>query len=344
MAEKWIRRKGSKASGFRYSGPDGNPVRDKKTRERIDLLRIPPAWTDVHISSNPRAAIQVWGFDARGRKQYRYHQRAVEKGALRKYYRVRQMAVDLPRIRTKVQRDFKQSGFSRERVCAGIVLLISHGFFRIGSERYEKENHTFGITTLRKSHVILEDGMVVFQYKGKRSISHRQTIVEPDLIVFIAELMETPGRRLFRYKKGRQWIDIDAREVNDYIEELAGFPYTAKDFRTWGGSLRAATVLADLGPAPTENARKKNIVTTVRVVAADLGNTPAICRKSYVHPVIFTRYLKNGATITLPKRGRKKTSNAGHTVEETALIDFLNEYFPERRKLRRNPDEPENGQ
>ncbi len=343
MAEKWMRRKGSKTSGFRYSDPNGKAVREKKTLERIDLLRIPPAWTDVHIAANSRAAIQVWGFDARGRKQYRYHQRAVEKGALRKYYRVRQMAVDLPRIRKKVMRDFKQQGFSRERVCAGIVLLISHGFFRIGSERYEKENNTFGITTLRKSHVILEAGMVVFQYKGKRSISHRQTIIEPDLIVFIAELLEMPGRRLFRYKKGRKWVDIDAREVNDYIEELAGFPYTAKDFRTWGGSLRAAMVLADLGPAPTENARKKNIVTTVRVVAADLGNTPAICRKSYVHPIIFTRYLKNGATISLPKRRRKPASSAGHTAEESALIEFLNEFFPDRRKSRRQPDDPENG-
>src|SRR4026207_1911203 len=138
MAEKWIRRKGTKASGFRYSGPDGKPVRKKEGLERIDLLRIPPAWKDVHISANPRAAIQVWGFDARGRKQYRYHKRAVEKGELRKDYRVRQMAVGPPRLRGRLFKDFERDDFSRERICAGIVLLIGHAFFRIGSEKYEK--------------------------------------------------------------------------------------------------------------------------------------------------------------------------------------------------------------
>jgi DNA topoisomerase-1 len=343
MAEKWIRRLGSKASGFRYTGPDGKAVRKKDVLERIDLLRIPPAWRDVHIAANSRAAIQVWGFDARGRKQYRYHQRAVEKGALRKYYRVRQMAKDLPRIRRKLNEHFKRDDFSRERVCAGIVLLISHSFFRIGSDRYEKENNTFGITTLRKAHVFIEGGTVIFEYRGKRSISHRQVVSDPRLAAFITELLETPGKRLFRYREGRKWIDVDAREVNDYIEELAGFPYTAKDFRTWGGSLRAATVLADLGPASTESARRKNVVTTVRVVAADLGNTPAICRKSYVHPVIFTRYLKNGTTISLPRNHRSTQSRISHTPEERALIQFLEEYFPERRKERRAPEKSERG-
>ena len=337
MAEKWIRRKGTKASGFRYFAPDGTRVRDKKTLERIDLLRIPPAWKDVHISAKPLAAIQVWGFDARGRKQYRYHQRAVEKGELRKYYRVRQMAVELPRLRGKLFRDFERKDFSRERICAGIVLLIGHAFFRIGSDKYEKENNTFGITTLRKSHVFVDGKTVIFEYKGKRSISHRQVVTDPALARFITDLLESPGRRLFRYKQGRKWVDVDARDVNHYIEELAGFPYTAKDFRTWGGTLRAATVLADIGTAPTENARKKNVLTTVRVVAAELGNTPAIARKSYVHPIILTRYLKNGATISLPGSKPSRLSRVGHTPEERALISFLEEYFPERRKERRDP-------
>ena len=339
MAEKWIRRKGTKASGFRYSAADGARVSDTKTLERIDLLRIPPAWRDVHISANPRAAIQVWGFDARGRKQYRYHKRAVEKGELRKYYRVRQMAVELPRLRGKLFKDFERDDSSRERICAGIVLLIGHAFFRIGSEKYEKENNTFGITTLRKSHVFIDGTTVIFEYKGKRSISHRQVVADPALARFITDLLESPGRRLFRYRQGRKWVDVDARDVNDYIEELAGFPYTAKDFRTWGGTLRAATVLADIGSAPTENARKKNVLTTVRVVAAELGNTPAIARKSYVHPIILTRYLRSGATISLPRSKQSRISRVGHTPEEKALISFLEEYFPERRKERRDPDD-----
>lgn len=338
MAEKWICRTGSKTSGFRYSKHGGTRIRDKAVLERIDLLRIPPAWRDVHIAVNPRTAIQVWGFDARGRKQYRYHKRAVAKGELRKYYRVRQMAVELPRLRGKLFKDFERDDFSRERICAGIVLLIGQAFFRIGSDKYEKENNTFGITTLRKSHVFVDGEIVIFEYKGKRSIAHKQVVIDAALAHFITDLLQSPGRRLFRYRQGRKWVDLDARAVNEYIEELAGFPYTAKDFRTWGGTLRAATVLADLGAAPNETARKKNVLTTVRVVAAELGNTPAICRKSYVHPVILTRYLRNGATISLAGTRRPRPSRVSHTPEERALIGFLDEYFPERRKERRDPE------
>lgn len=333
MAQKWIVREGSKTKGFRYVGTRGEPVKKKTDLERIDALRIPPAWRDVHISPNPRSAIQVWGFDARGRKQYKYHQRAVEKGELRKYYRVRQMARDLPRLRARILRDFRKKGLSRERVCAGIVRLISHGFFRVGSERYQKENNTFGITTMRKSHVTLLSDSVVFEYKGKRSITQRNVVPGKDFVRFVGELMQTPGPRLFRYKTGKKWENIDARDVNDYIEEIASFPYTAKDFRTWGGTLRAATVLAELGKGKSQAERKKNVVTAVRLVAAELGNTPTICRKSYVHPVIVTRYLRSGKTITVPDDAKpSKLNGVGHAPEESALISFLDEYFPERRK------------
>src|SRR4030088_3348836 len=172
MARKWIVRKGSKTTAFTYVGPSGRAVRDKAQLERIDKLRIPPAWRDVHISTDPRAAIQVWGFDARGRKQYKYHPRAVEKGELRKYYRVRQMARDLPTLRAKVQRDFSRKGLTKDKVCAGIVRLISQGFFRVGSEKYQKENNTFGITKMRKSHAaVLDDNTVEFEYRGKRAIT-----------------------------------------------------------------------------------------------------------------------------------------------------------------------------
>ena len=248
MARIWIVREGSKTKGFRYVGPGGRAVAAKAELERIDKLRIPPAWKDVHISTNARAAIQVWGFDDRGRKQYKYHPRAVEKGELRKYYRVRQMARDLPTLRAKVMRDFRKKGLSKQKVCAGIVRLISDGFFRVGSERYQKENNTFGITTMRKSHVVmLDDETVQFEYRGKRSITQRNVVVGRDLVRFVGELMKTPGTRLFRYKEDGKWMDVDSRDVNDYIEEIAQFPYTAKDFRTWGGTLRAATVLAELG-------------------------------------------------------------------------------------------------
>ena len=341
MAERWFLRKGTKSSGFRYFGPDGKPVTNAATRERIDLLRIPPAWTDVHIAVNARAPIQVWGFDARGRKQYRYHKRAVEKGELRKHYRVRQMAKDLPRLRKRLLKDLARGDESRERVAAGILMLISQRWFRVGSDRYEKENNSFGITTIRKSHVHPEGDHIVFEYRGKRGIDHRQHVIDKRLIKFVDDLMGSPGKRLFRYKDGRKWVDIDARDVNDYLEEIAGFPYTAKDFRTWGGSMLAATVLADLGPARTKTARNKNVVTAVRLVAAELGNTPAICRKSYVHPVILTRYLRSGSTISVPRRSPRRTGSARHWPEEIALINFLDEYFPERRTVPRRPGDSE---
>jgi len=333
MARKWIVREGSKTARFRYVGPSGRAVGDKTQLERIDKLRIPPAWRDVHISTDARAAIQVWGFDARGRKQYKYHPRAVEKGELRKYYRVRQMARDLPTLRTRVMRDFRRRGLSKEKVSAGIVRLISQGFFRVGSERYQKENNTFGITTMRKSHVmVLDDNTVEFEYRGKRSITQRNVVDGKDLARFVTELLKTPGPRLFRYLENGKWENVDSRDVNEYIERIANFPYTAKDFRTWGGTLRAATVLAELGKGKSQAERKKNVVTAVRLVAAELGNTPTICRKSYVHPVIVMRYLRSGTTITLPSRSSSSGNGIGHAPEESALIDFLDEYFPERRK------------
>jgi DNA topoisomerase I len=336
MARKWIVREGSKTKGFRYVGPSGDDVRKESELERINALRIPPAWRDVHISANSRAAIQVWGFDARGRKQYKYHPRAVEKGELRKYYRVRQMARDLPALRKRILRDFRGKDLTRQKVCAGIVRLISDGFFRVGSERYLKDNNTFGITTLKKSHVTVLDDAVVFEYRGKRAITQRNYIPGRDVVRFVTELMATQGARLFRYREGNKWRDVDARDVNDYIESIAAFPYTAKDFRTWGGTLRAATVLAELGKGKSQNERKKNVVTAVRLVAAELGNTPTICRKSYVHPVVVTRYLRSGTTITLPDHAHtSKLNGTGHAPEESALIGFLDQYFPERRKAQR---------
>jgi DNA topoisomerase-1 len=337
MAQRWILRKGSKESGFRYVGSTGRPVRATQELDRIDQLRIPPAWRDVHVAVSPRSPVQAWGFDARGRKQYRYHTRAVAKGELAKHYRVRQLASDLPILRRTLREDFGRRDFSKERVCAGIVLLISDVFFRVGSDRYERENNTFGVTTLRKSHVTVDGDTIEFDYRGKRSIRQKRPYkAAPMMADFVRSLLLTPGRRLFRYEKDGEWFDVSARDVNDYIRSLADFPYTAKDFRTWGGTLRMAIVLADLGKARNESARKKTVTTAVRFVAADLGNTPAICRKSYVHPILITRYLKNGSTILVkhpPKSSRR--SRYKHTAEETALIKFLDKHFPERRKVRR---------
>jgi DNA topoisomerase-1 len=337
MAQQWILRKGTKASGFRYVTSASKPVKKRDYLERIQELRIPPAWTGVHIAASPKPAIQAWGFDMRGRKQYKYHARAVEKGSLRKHYRVRQLGTDLPRLRRKLNTDFHRKGFPREKICAGIVLLISSSFFRVGSEKYERENNTFGITTLRKRHVSVAGDIVIFEYAGKRGITQKQFIDSHDISKFVKSLLTTPGPRLFRYQEDGKWLNVDARDVNDYLKDLADFPYTAKDFRTWGGTLRLATILADIGSAPNERARNKNVIAAVRFVAAELGNTPAIARKSYVHPVVISRYLQNGSTIQIEsaRKRRRRPTRFGHVAEEIALIDFLEEHFPDRRKTRR---------
>jgi DNA topoisomerase-1 len=338
MAQQWILRRGSKDSGFHYVAASGKRVRSREQLDRIDALRLPPAWREVHIATSPRAPIQAWGLDARGRKQYKYHTRAVEKGELSKYYRVRQLAHDLPLLKRRLDRDFQRYGFPKERICAGIVLLISDAFFRVGSDRYERENSTFGITTLKKSHVSVKGDLVKFRYIGKRSIRQRQDIESPRMAAFVTSLLRTPGPRLFRYQHDGEWLNVDARDVNEYLKDLAEFPYTAKDFRTWGGTLRMATVLADLGNAPNERARKKTVVAAIRFVASELGNTPAICRKSYVHPVLISRYLKNGSTIVVrhPPLSQRRQSRFAHSPEEKALISFLAQHFPERRRERRS--------
>jgi DNA topoisomerase-1 len=335
MATQWIRRLGTKRGGFRYVGADGSPVRAPRVLARIDALAIPPAWTSVHVAASERASVQAWGYDAKGRKQYRYHARAVEQGELRKHYRVRGLARDLPAIRRGVARDFARRKLTRARVTAGVIRLISEGFFRVGSERYARENKTFGITTLQKRHVQIEDGCAVFSYVGKKSIAQRQVIVDEKLARFIAELSRTPGRRLFRYQTDDGgWADLSARDVNDYLRALVDVPYTAKDFRTWGGTLRAATVLSDIGPPATPTEAKRNVATAVRLVAAELGNTPTIARKSYIHPMVVSRYLDDGETIE-PARRVGATNAEAHTAVERALIEFLNRHFPERRVARR---------
>jgi DNA topoisomerase-1 len=339
MPDRWILRKGSPANGFRYVTEQGAAVRDRATLERIRALRVPPAWTEVHIAATTRPAIQAWGFDARGRKQYRYHQRAVKRGELRKYYRVRQLGRELPHIRRVLAMAERERALALPRVAGGVLRLIAEACFRPGSDRYTKENRSFGITTLRKSHVVLRDRVAVFEYRGKSGVKQRQTIAEPRSVRFIASLMKSPGTRLFRYEHDGKWYDLDARLLNDFLRESLGFPYTAKDFRTWGGTLRAATVLAELGPAKTVTEAKRNINTVMRLVSAELGNTPTICRKSYVHPVVVERYLDDGSTIAdhSPRR-RSARAEGTHTPEERALVAFLDEHFPERRRRQRDDE------
>jgi DNA topoisomerase-1 len=316
---------------------DGVEVRDARTLERIHRMRVPPAWRDVHLATDPRRAIQAWGFDVRGRKQYRYNAKAVETRELRKYHRVRQLAKALPHIRRALRAQSHHRELTRETSCAIALRLISESLFRPGSEKYTRENRSYGMTTLRKRHVRLERDRAVFSYMGKSSKQQRQLVTNPELLVLVKRLLRTPGERLFRYRAGTRWRDLDAVSLIAYLRDHIG-PFAVKDFRTWGGTLRAATVLAEIGPARSATEARRNVAVAMRIVASELGNTPAICRASYVHPMVLARYLDEGETIALrTARVHPRSDAFAHSPEERALIAFLDRHFPERRRKRRDP-------
>lgn len=332
MSAEWILRKGSARSGFRYLSAAGTPVRAPRALERIRRLGVPPAWRDVHIAPDARRAIQAWGFDARGRKQYRYNERAVRRRELRKYHRVRQLAKRLPGIRRHLRRLSLRRALDADTVAAIALRVISESLFRPGSERYLRENRTHGMTTLRKRHVRLEDGRAVFSYVGKGGKRQRQCVTNHELVTLIARLRRAPGERLFRYRAGAAYRDLRATDLMAFLRRELG-PFAIKDFRTWGGTLRAATVLAELGKASSDAEAKRNVAMAMRIVAAELGNTPAICRTSYVHPMVIARYLDDGETIPLRRLRLPRRADAfAHSPEEQALIAFLDRHFPERRR------------
>ncbi|HJQ19960.1 MAG TPA: hypothetical protein VJ867_06380 [Gemmatimonadaceae bacterium] len=331
MAERWIVRKGTAKSGFRYESPEGGALRDARALARVARMRVPPAWREVHIAADPRRAIQAWGYDARGRKQYRYNERAVASRELRKYHRVRQLAKSLPHVRRTLRAQSRKAQLDCTSVCAIALRLVSETLFRPGSEKYLRENGSHGITTLRKRHVRLESRRAIFTYKGKSGKAQRQVVTNPELIALIRRMMRTPGERLFRYRDRGGWCDLDSPTLIRHLRAEIG-PFAVKDFRTWGATLRAAIVLAELGAGVSDTETKRNVALAMRIVAAELGNTPAICRTSYVHPMILARYVDDGETI--PLRGvRYRSPDAfAHSPEERALIAFLDKHFPERRR------------
>ncbi|MDQ3521656.1 MAG: DNA topoisomerase IB [Gemmatimonadota bacterium] len=319
------RRVGTPQSGFSYVRADGSPLRSQAGLARIARLRIPPAWADVEISPRSGDKVQATGVDAAGRKQYLYHSEFVVRGQRRKFGKLMAFAHTLPQLREVTDQHLKGEGLGRERVLATIVRLMVRGFFRVGSERYAVANKTFGITTLQKRHLRIQGSDLHFRYVGKKSIDQRQVVAETPLVAILQELLEAPGRRLFRYQDGNGgWKNVTAADVNGYLRDILGERYTSKDIRTWGGTVRAATILADLGPARSESEAKKNLVLACKLVSAELGNTPAVCRSAYIHPAVLDRYL-TGETIApkMRQEPRPAKSPTQFYAEEAALMRFL---------------------
>jgi DNA topoisomerase I len=324
--KRW-RRVGSPEEGFTYLRVGGAPIRSEPALRRIRALAIPPAWTAVEIDPDPRSKVQAVGFDAAGRKQYRYNPDFVSRRAQRKFRRLLPFARALPHLRVATNQHLKHGDLGREQVLATVVRLMCRAFFRIGSERYAVENQTFGIATLGKEHLTIRGNDLIFHYAGKRRIDQRRVVADTPLVEVVSELLGLPGERLFRYRTAHGEVrDVTARDVNEYLQEILDAKYTSKDIRTWGGTVRAATILADIGPAQTRREAEKNIVLTCKLVSAELGNTPAICRSAYIHPAVLEQYLL-GETIARVMRRMPRPIEAEspfeYYEEEAALMRML---------------------
>jgi DNA topoisomerase I len=297
MARAGWRRVGSKRR-FRYVDATGREIVDEEQLERIRSLVIPPAWQDVWISPSPRAKLQATGVDAAGRKQYLYHPSYRAKQEQAKYDGLIRFAERLPELRTAMSAHMELEGLPYERVAAIAVRLINLGWFRSGSDRYAKSSRTFGITTLRKRHVRVRGSRISFEYRGKHKIWVRSGIVDAELADAVRELVQLPrGSRLFRYENGDgEYANLDARRLNEYIQRYLGEEFTAKDFRTWGGTLIAAIALAEHEPPENPTEAKRRVAEVMRLVGERLGNTPTVARSSYVSPAVVEQYL-DGRTI-----------------------------------------------
>ena len=309
---------------FRYYYPDGSPVRSRRVVKRIDSLAIPPAYTDVWICRNPRGHIQATGRDARGRKQYRYHPEWDTIRHTTKYERMLAFGKALPGIRRRVAALLRQDGMSRAKVLAAVVKLLEITLIRVGNEEYARANKSYGLTTLQNRHVEVSGRRIHFSFRGKGGLAHDVAIEHSRLAQIVRHCKSLPGSDLFQYlDESGGCRAISSSDVNGFIQEISGADFTAKDYRTWAGSVYAMSELRRL-PFSSETDAKRNIVATIKAVAERLGNTPAVCRKSYVHPVLLEAY-RTGA-LEAPRAG-------AHTGARADEADFL-------RFLRRTPPAP----
>jgi DNA topoisomerase-1 len=329
------RRVGSRRH-FRYVDARGKRITDSAKLERIEALKIPPAWRDVWISPRPGAKLQATGLDKAGRRQYLYHHelRAAQEQA--KYDRLIRFAERLPDFRRAMSEHMSLEPFEREWTSALAVRLINLAWFRVGTERYAETSKTFGVTTLSKRHVRVRGSRVAFHYRGKRRIWVRTALVDAELAAAVRELLQLPGgRRLFRYRSEGELYNLTGARLNEYIREHMGEEFTAKDFRTWGGTLLAAIALAERGTAETEAEAKRVLAAVMRAVGERLGNTPAVARASYVSPAVVDQYL-DGRTIDDFRPRHLRVVGArdmGLDLEEQALLTLLRSWRIRRTRL-----------
>jgi DNA topoisomerase-1 len=315
--------------GWSYFNPDGTLIADAHTRKRINALAIPPAWTNVWICPDPDGHIQVTARDARGRKQYRYHPSYREARDQSKFCRMLEFSEILPALRERVERDLRATELSRRQILATVVHLLDRTLIRVGNDEYARENRSYGLTTLRRKHVEVNGTLLRFSFRGKSGVDHSVALNDLKLARIVQRCHDLPGQEIFQYLDAfgkRKPISSD--DVNDYLREASGRDITAKDFRTWGGTMVAAVALRTMGPASSRREADRNIVRALDAVAERLGNTRAVCRKYYVHPALINAY-HLGLTAPAPpaeaRKSRRRESQAALRRDELVVLQFLQE-------------------
>ena len=324
-AEPGIRRRRA-GKGVYFIGVDGTPVRDPNELRRIKSLAIPPAWSDVWICPTPNGHLQATGRDAKGRKQYRYHPRWRVVRDETKYDRMIAFGRALPLIRARAEQDMALPGLPRDKVLATVVRLLEMTLIRVGNEEYARANRSFGLTTMRDGHVEVSGTRIEFRFRGKSGRKHVLGVTDRRLARIVQRCRDIPGQELFQYlDDDGQRQTITSADVNDYLRDITGQDFTAKDFRTWAGTVLAAQALQELEEFDSATQARRNVVQAIERVAARLGNTPSICRKCYVHPAVIEAYLDGSILETLKQRVEQEIAESLHALpaEEAAVLAFL---------------------
>ena len=322
-------RRTKRGRSFVYVDASKRTVRNAETLARIRSLVIPPAWTDVWISANPRGHLQATGRDARGRKQYRYHPkwRTVRDGT--KYERTIAFGRMLPQIRRRTEADLRRDGLPREKVLAAVVRLLEKTFIRVGNDEYARDNKSFGLTTMRDGHVKVSGSKVRFMFRGKAGVEHELALDDRRLARIVKQCRDLPGQELFQYKdENGSVVDVGSADVNAYLKEITGEEFTSKDFRTWAGTVLASQLLREFEHVDSEARAKKNVVAAIEQVAKRLGNTRAVCRKCYVHPAVIDAYMDGTMLKTVAQRARAARAVGKLTAAETAVLSLLQKRLP----------------
>jgi DNA topoisomerase-1 len=324
---------------FRYVSPDGTPIRDRETLARIKSLAIPPAWEEVWICPSPLGHIQATGRDAKGRKQYRYHPRWRKVRDESKYGRMLEFGRALPRIREQTDRDLALPGLPRRKVLAAVVQLLEGSLIRVGNDEYARNNQSFGLTTMRDKHVACNGATIQFEFRGKSGIQLKIDLHNRRLARIVQRCQELPGQELFQYVDEEGKIqDIDSADVNAYLRAISGADFTAKDFRTWAGTVLAAMALQEFKTFDTKVQAKKNVVRAIERVAEKLGNTPTVCRKCYVHPAVLNSYLDGTMIESLRQEAdREIEQSQGDLKPEEAAVMGLSRNRLAREEEARAP-------